>query len=284
MKIEKLVGVLGFIGIAFLVFTSCFPAAELPVSAHPHASIENIDDTLNSTIAFIRPRAEVEARGPATSESLMTSSEWSGPYCAGFYIAPNYIVSAAHCFQSSVTITMPDGSTISLTTDSSNLEGVHVWFVGYDEMDLLSSRLLITIPHSGEVVYHDQTNDTVILRTEDSSSHFVSLAEREPDVSEHVYAIGHPAGMAWSIADGMISRVFERNDHLVGIQTTVPTVGGCSGGPLLSESGEVLGMADAYVAGFPHLSLYVATDAIRTAYHIALISVAMEAFTTDPNN
>jgi S1-C subfamily serine protease len=69
-------------------------------------------------------------------------------------------------------------------------------------------------------------------------------------VGADVFAIGHPTGEAWTYTRGLISQV--RNDyawkddvaehHANVIQTQTPISPGSSGGPLLSESGKILGV------------------------------------------
>jgi hypothetical protein len=283
----KLLGMFGTIGI-FLIFmscASCFPAREIPVVRHPHASISDIDNSLGSTVAFVNPRAEVEMSGPL--DPLVNRNEWTEAFCAGFYIAPNYLISASHCFQPMIRIILPDGSSFIIGSDDIDLTGRDVWFARYGEIDGMTGELLVELPHNGEIVRHDSLNDIVVIHTEDSSEFFVPLAERTADISEEVYAIGHPSGLVWSVGEGIISRYFLRDGEVFGVQTTVPTVGGCSGGPLLSQStGEVLGMAHAYVNGHPHLSLYISAEPMLRAYNLALVDAALAAavFTDNANN
>jgi S1-C subfamily serine protease len=69
-------------------------------------------------------------------------------------------------------------------------------------------------------------------------------------VGADVFAIGHPTGEAWTYTRGLISQI--RNDyawkdemgehHANVIQTQTPISPGSSGGPLLGESGKILGV------------------------------------------
>ena len=65
---------------------------------------------------------------------------------------------------------------------------------------------------------------------------------------DDVYAIGHPDSLHWSITDGIISNI--RTNYSIKkfslkadlIQNTAPILGGSSGGPLLNEKGEIIGV------------------------------------------
>lgn len=64
------------------------------------------------------------------------------------------------------------------------------------------------------------------------------LRTTPPQIGQRVYAIGNPLGMEKSISDGIVSRI--EDDGYV--QYTAATNPGNSGGPLLNEDGEVIGV------------------------------------------
>ena len=59
-----------------------------------------------------------------------------------------------------------------------------------------------------------------------------------PQIGQRIYTIGNPLGMEKSISDGIVSRL--EDDGYV--QYTAATNPGNSGGPLLNEEGEVIGV------------------------------------------
>ena len=64
------------------------------------------------------------------------------------------------------------------------------------------------------------------------------MASKRPSVGDKAYAIGSPRGLDNTLSDGMISQIRE-NDYL---QISVPIDHGSSGGALLNEYGEVIGI------------------------------------------
>jgi S1-C subfamily serine protease len=57
-------------------------------------------------------------------------------------------------------------------------------------------------------------------------------------VGDRIYVLGHPERLFFSMSDGMISRVADSNT----IQITAPISPGSSGGPVLDERGNLLGL------------------------------------------
>ncbi|MCW5908341.1 MAG: serine protease [Chitinophagales bacterium] len=75
----------------------------------------------------------------------------------------------------------------------------------------------------------------------------VKYSDAEPRVGQKVYAIGNPlAEYPYTVSDGIISAKNRVRDGLTGkygfIQSTATIIWGNSGGPLVNEAGEVVGM------------------------------------------
>jgi S1-C subfamily serine protease len=86
-----------------------------------------------------------------------------------------------------------------------------------------------------------------------------STAHARP--GQRIVALGNPRGLAFSVSDGIVSAVrVEAGVEL--LQTTAPISPGSSGGPLLDEGAEVLGVARFYLQGSQNLNFGV------TARHI----------------
>jgi len=61
-----------------------------------------------------------------------------------------------------------------------------------------------------------------------------------------VVAIGNPLGLGNTISDGLVSAVREIEPKLTLLQITAPIAQGSSGGPILNERAEVIGVATLY--------------------------------------
>lgn len=103
-----------------------------------------------------------------------------------------------------------------------------------------------------DVVSSDAVSDLAVIRVRDwdkfkDDNHFrvLRLADKH-DVTQTqtVYAIGHPWGLAWSVSRGIVSAVDRKpgTTPKVLIQTDAHVYNGNSGGPLLNDRGEVLGI------------------------------------------
>jgi len=205
---------------------------------------------MNATVAFVNQ----------TEEGV---DSYGMPTCSGFFVGPRRLVSAAHCFQRGVILTFPNGTTRYVPINE-NVEGKTVYFMRYGEIDTLRNQL-IAAPSEGIINYHSVPNDMVVIDLVDrmpASEHYLDLSDSIPNVGDKTYSVGHPNQLSWSLGDGIVSRVVGTVPIL--IQATNPTVGGCSGGPLLNEEGEVIGMAEANIGLVPELGIFSSAAIIRS--------------------
>lgn len=65
-----------------------------------------------------------------------------------------------------------------------------------------------------------------------------------------VFALGHPMGMAWSLSKGIISSTerYARHPYIKSIQIDAAINKGNSGGPVINEQGEIVGIASLLVS------------------------------------
>ena len=84
----------------------------------------------------------------------------------------------------------------------------------------------------------------------------LTLSRRIPEVGEEIAAIGNPKGLEGTLSKGIISGLREDEDDVV-YQITAPISPGSSGGPILDEHGNVLGVSTFYVSGGQNLNFAV---------------------------
>jgi S1-C subfamily serine protease len=131
-----------------------------------------------------------------------------------------------------------------------------------------STQVQVTIASSGDtyqasVVGHDQDADVALLQL-DGASDLTTVTvddDDDPAVSEAVTAVGNAQGQGFlSASDGSVVALEQSIDtqdegtvegeHLTGlIQTDAYVVGGFSGGALLDDEGEVVGITTAASSG-----------------------------------
>jgi serine protease Do len=128
------------------------------------------------------------------------------------------------------------------------------------------SRLYIRLSDSpageripAKVVGYDSTFDLALIKTEVTPSYVFGGASAEGMApGDHIYAIGSPAGLEKTVTSGIISamgrRLLEIGDSM---QVDVPLNPGNSGGPLLNEKGEVIGVVFAGLPQYPGLNFAV---------------------------
>jgi S1-C subfamily serine protease len=97
----------------------------------------------------------------------------------------------------------------------------------------------------GEVIRSDAARDIAIVEFSEPLADPLPLRTSLPARAESVYAIGSPddTGLAGTVTRGIVSQIRTDERGLEWIQADVTVHGGNSGGPLLDEAGNVVGLA-----------------------------------------
>lgn len=92
----------------------------------------------------------------------------------------------------------------------------------------------------------DEANDLALIRLEADTSDVapLPLADELPQRGDAVLALGHPRETVWSFTSGVVSAL-----HHGAIQHDAAINPGSSGGPLLNERGQIVGITSAKVFG-----------------------------------
>ncbi len=149
--------------------------------------------------------------------------------------------------------------------------------------------LLVTNRHVVEGVSHVSLRGGVLADTVDATVVFTSTVcdlailhvaglglpplsidrKDEAQVGEHVYSIGHPRGLEYSVSDGIVSGIRRIPGESTHIQFTASISHGSSGGPLLDDYGRVVGMNEAYIDAGQNLNFAVPVEEIRNGLAMA---------------
>src|SRR6185312_4854368 len=109
----------------------------------------------------------------------------------------------------------------------------------------------------------DELNDLAILTTSaELSASPLQLATSEPPPGESVFAIGNPQGLEKTISTGVVSGVREFESRKL-LQITNPISPGSSGGPILNDKGEVVGVAVGTLEDGQNLNFAVPVSAVE---------------------
>jgi len=71
--------------------------------------------------------------------------------------------------------------------------------------------------------------------------------DRLSKIGQKIYAIGNPEGLEGTVSEGIISGFRKINEDFRLMQITAPISPGSSGGPVINEKGEVIGIASASI-------------------------------------
>jgi serine protease Do len=127
------------------------------------------------------------------------------------------------------------------------------------------SRLFIRLSEDtgdkipAKVIGYDSTFDLALLKVELAPEYVFSGLSTEPVVpGDRIYAIGSPGGLEKTITSGIVSatgrRFLQMGDTL---QVDVPLNPGNSGGPLLNDKGDVIGIVFAGIPQFEGINFAV---------------------------
>jgi hypothetical protein len=120
------------------------------------------------------------------------------------------------------------------------------------------------------IVDTDERKDIALLKIKAVSLPVLQLKNSdEVEIGSSVYALGSPLGLEGSISHGLVSalrpgsEVSPRMEGFRVIQFTAPMSPGSSGGPLLDETGKVVGLVSASAAAGQNLNLAIPANYIR---------------------
>jgi len=107
--------------------------------------------------------------------------------------------------------------------------------IGMEAIKLVGSENAYKV---AEVYHKDENYDFILFRVECGNTNYIPIASKRPNVGEHVFAIGSPRGLENTFSSGEISQW--RNEYLMQISALIDY--GSSGGALINEYGEVIGI------------------------------------------
>jgi len=98
--------------------------------------------------------------------------------------------------------------------------------------------------------------DLIELRFDDSD---------KVDIGERVIALGNPAGLSFTVTEGIVSAVHRvgPNNLNIYIQTDVPINPGNSGGPLVNTNSRIIGLNNFKISGFEGLGFAIESNSVK---------------------
>ncbi len=118
------------------------------------------------------------------------------------------------------------------------------------------------VAHAVSVVAADQEKDIAVLKIDGTFSRLKFGDSNNVDVGRRVIALGSPAGLEFSVNEGIISgrRVINGKEYF---QTDVALNPGNSGGPLVDASGKIVGISNFKLKDYEGLNFAITSNAIK---------------------
>ena len=114
------------------------------------------------------------------------------------------------------------------------------------------------------LVGYDGNADIAILKINAPDLRALNFGDSdEVKVGEKVIAAGNPAGLAFTVTEGIVSAFRTAQNGIKYIQTDVPINPGNSGGPLINTKGEIIGINNFKVGGFEGLGFAISSNNVR---------------------
>jgi len=119
---------------------------------------------------------------------------------------------------------------------------VTAWHVVSDAVKVTAKFSDDRVVNVESLIDKDEKHDLALIRLDGGDRPAAALCVARPAIGSRAYVIGAPKGFEFSITDGLISQIQEihGSDQY---QVSCPISGGNSGGPVLNERGQVLGIA-----------------------------------------
>ena len=195
-----------------------------------------------------------------TNAPTRTTSIGSGRALSGQEIFKRYSPAVFMVYTSTGLQTF-QGSGFFVSSDGLAVSNYHV-FEGTSmgaEVIVLSDGTQLKLD---EVIVKDRDNDQMVFRVASNRRNFafIPVSGRQVQVGEKAYAIGSPRGLENTFSSGEISQLRDNNV----IQINVPIDHGSSGGALINEYGEVIGVTSGgYDSSGANLNFAVSINPVR---------------------
>ncbi len=165
-------------------------------------------------------------------------------------------------------------SVVSVKTDKSQGSGAIIDSKGYivTNVHVISDASSVKVTtYAGNtydadtLVGYDGSADIAVLKISASGLKALSFGDSEGvKVGEKVIAAGNPAGLAFTVTEGIVSAFRPGQNNLKYIQTDVPINPGNSGGPLINIKGEIIGINNFKVSGgFEGLGFAISSNEVN---------------------
>lgn len=136
------------------------------------------------------------------------------------------------------------GSGFFIDNDGLAVSNYHVFKgtgIGWEQIKLVGSDEAYKVD---AIIKRSEEEDFILFRVNCDNTNYIPIATDRPKIGEKVYAIGSPLGLENTFSSGEVSQW--RADNLMQISAQIDH--GSSGGALINEYGEVVGITSGTLA------------------------------------
>src|SRR3989344_8925405 len=113
-----------------------------------------------------------------------------------------------------------------------------------------------------EIIGYDSNADIAVMKVDAPSLKALGFGDSDAlKVGEKVIAAGNPAGLSFTVTEGIVS-AFRTYNSIDYVQIDVPINPGNSGGPLINVKGEIVGINNFKVGEFESLGFAIASNEV----------------------
>ncbi|MBS3105163.1 trypsin-like peptidase domain-containing protein [Candidatus Woesearchaeota archaeon] len=163
-------------------------------------------------------------------------------------------------------------STVSIKTNVGQGSGAIIDTKGYivTNVHVISGASIVkAVTYAGKtygvnvLVGYDSAADIAVLKIEAPDLKAFNFGNSDDvKIGEKVIAAGNPAGLAFTVTEGIVS-AFRTFNGINYIQTDVPINPGNSGGPLINTKGEIIGVNNFKAGGFEGLGFAISSNKVK---------------------
>lgn len=119
--------------------------------------------------------------------------------------------------------------------------------------------------YAADLIGYDNITDIAVLKVNASISELRFGNSNKVDVGERVIALGNPAGLSFTVTEGIVSAVHRKgpNNLDIYLQTDVPINPGNSGGPLVNANSRIVGINNFKIGGFEGLGFAIESNSVE---------------------
>ncbi|MCH8329715.1 MAG: trypsin-like peptidase domain-containing protein [Nanoarchaeota archaeon] len=164
-------------------------------------------------------------------------------------------------------------SVVSVGTDKGLGSGVVIdnrGFIVTNYHVVNDANIIRILTYSGDVydaalIGYDDIVDVAVLKVDASLEKLRFGDSDSVEVGERVIALGNPAGLSFTVTEGIVSAVHRKgfNNLEIYLQTDVPINPGNSGGPLVNTNSRIIGINNFKIGGYEGLGFAIESNTVK---------------------